>query len=76
MHIVASQITEDAPQADGRRYVREVHTDSGGTQHQFTYLANADFDANAALAARAVGLPNAILRAAEDREAGNGVFAG
>jgi hypothetical protein len=76
LNIVASHITDDSPQADGRRYVTEVHTDSGGEQHRFTYLASGDFDADAAMTARAAELPNTILRATEDREAGNGVFTG
>jgi hypothetical protein len=74
--IAQSEIVEDAAQADGRRYIRERHTDSGGELHEFVYLADANQDASVVLANRAAGLADQILRTYEDKEAGNGVFAG
>ena len=57
MSIISSAITEDAVQADGRRYIREVHTDHVGQEHHFTWMAEAEQDADAVLSARAVWLP-------------------
>jgi hypothetical protein len=50
--IVSSVIAEDAVQRDGRRWLREHHTDHLGVVHVITYLAAAGHDAAAALLAR------------------------
>lgn len=54
--VVRSEIIDVAPQADGRRYVTEVHTTDGGATYQRTYLADADLDIAAACAQYAVSL--------------------
>lgn len=56
MSIVASVVLEDAVQVDGRRAIRERHTDHLGEFHFRAYVAEAGFDAAAALAARALAL--------------------
>jgi len=71
---MTAEIIDDAPQADGRRYIRERHVAYGVTQ-EFVYLGDAETNAEAVMAARAVDLPNQVLSQYEDREAGNGVFA-
>lgn len=60
MAIVSSVIVEDARQIDGRRYIRERHTDQIGQVYEFTYLCPAGFNAAVALAAR-VPIINADL---------------
>ena len=52
MSIVQSIIVSDSPQKDGRRYIRERHTDHVGVHHECVYLAEAGADANVALANR------------------------
>lgn len=64
MTISSSVIASDSPQKDGRRYIREVHTDHTGYEHVVIYLCAANFNADAAMAAR-VALLEAELRAAE-----------
>jgi hypothetical protein len=54
--IVQSVIAWDLPQTDGRRVVREEHTDDAGVVHVFDYMAETDTDINAKLAARAAEL--------------------
>jgi hypothetical protein len=54
MPVMASDIRFDSPQADGRRYITEVHTDSLGREHAFTWLAEPSQDASEGLAARAI----------------------
>jgi hypothetical protein len=62
---IVSSVTEDvSPQKDGRRYVRERHTDHVGVDHVRIWLANADADLPAALAEYAAVLPG-MLRDAE-----------
>jgi len=63
-NIVASVIASVSPQADGRRWIREIHTDLVGLQFERTYLAGALDDLNAALSAYAIILGN-NLRDAE-----------
>jgi hypothetical protein len=41
MPIVASIVLEDAPQVDGRRWIRERHTDQVGVQHFRAYMVAA-----------------------------------
>jgi hypothetical protein len=54
MSIVSSIIADTAVQIDGRKWVREEHTDHVGVKWERTYLAGALDDLNAALAAYAV----------------------
>ena len=56
MPIVASALTRVAPQADGRRWVHETHTDQYGEIYARAWLALAADDLNAALAAYATQL--------------------
>lgn len=56
MSIVSSTIIEDAPQVDGRRAIRERHTDSHGIAHDVDYLAEADADVESILATHAAGV--------------------
>ena len=39
MPIVSSRIAEDSRQIDGRRWVREQHTDHVGVVHEIVYIA-------------------------------------
>jgi hypothetical protein len=53
VNIVSSIITWDLLQSDGRRNVRETHTDDQGVDYIFDYWSEVDTDINAKLAARA-----------------------
>lgn len=63
--IVSSTYTEGPPQVDGRRYVRELHTDDRGQTYAYEWLG--DQDAAMVLADRAAVLSAQIAaqRAAE-----------
>ena len=53
MPIVSSEIVADDAQADGRRYIREHHTDDAGVVHTFgPVLAPANTNAEAVMLAR------------------------
>ncbi len=52
MSIVASVIVEDAEQVDGRRHIRERHTDHLGRHHEVFYVGAANEDEQANLTAR------------------------
>jgi len=68
--IVSSIIAEDSAQADGRRRVTEVHTDSVGLEHHQQYLAESGDDADAHLALTAIRLDASLAdRTVRDREA-------
>lgn len=56
MPIVSSIIADTNVQKDGRKWVREIHTDQVGVQYVRNYLAGAADDLNAALAAYATQL--------------------
>lgn len=56
MSIVSSTVTTEAAQRDARFWVHEIHTDNVGLIYKFDYLANAGFDFNTVLAARAITL--------------------
>lgn len=56
MPIVNSTIIEDRAQVDGRRFVRERHTDNLGAIQEVSYLAEAGADVNAAMTARVATL--------------------
>lgn len=64
MAIVNSQIVEDSPQADGRRHVRERHTDHVGGIWRVAYMAEESADVNATMAAR-VPVLEAQIKAGE-----------
>lgn len=68
--ITQSTYTEGPAQADGRRYVRETHTDDRGRTYDYEWLG--DQDAGLVLAARAATLTQQIAaqRAAEALVAG------
>lgn len=51
--IISSVITWDLLQDDRRHVVRETHADDKGNVYEFDYVAEADTDINAKLAARA-----------------------
>lgn len=53
MPILASSIVEDRVQVDGRRAVREAHTDDLGQVQVVDYLAEPDADVQAVLPIRA-----------------------
>jgi len=61
-----STYTEGAPQADGRRYVKETHTDDLGKTYEFEWLGSQD--AGAVLTARAASL-TAQITAQREAEA-------
>lgn len=52
MSITVSQIITDSAQIDGRRYIRERHTDHLGVTHDIAYLAEAGTNANDIMMAR------------------------
>lgn len=68
--IVESYYTEGPTQADGRRYVREVHTDDRGQQYDYEWLGSQD--ALPVMQARAAKLSALIAeqRAAEEAVSG------
>ena len=63
MPIVLSEIVEDSVQADGRRYVRERHTDNLGRVQFVVYLAEAGANASATMTARVLDLDAALVAA-------------
>ena len=63
MSIVSSQVVEDRAQIDGRRDVREHHTDHLGVVHAVNYLAESGADIQAALTARAPQIAQALADA-------------
>ena len=67
MPIVSSIIHSDSAQKDGRRWIRELHTDHLGKVWERTYLVDALFDAVSALSAYAVQLAASIKQAEIDR---------
>jgi hypothetical protein len=64
MSIVSSIIAADDLQKDGRRWIRELHTDHIGVQYLVTYLGEAVTNASAVMAARAAQI-NAGIEASE-----------
>lgn len=66
MSIVSSTYQLDThAQIDGRRYVREFHTDSEGVEHRVEYLADVGTDYQAVANARA----SAIAESLAEKEA-------
>lgn len=64
MNIVTSSLAVGQPQADGRRYVRELHIDRVGREHVIEYGPVGAIDLQAALAEHAAAL-DADLRATQ-----------
>lgn len=62
MPISSSEIREDAPQIDGRRHIREVHTDHTGAEHHFCWMAEPEQDATAILPTRAAWLADYLAQ--------------
>ena len=60
MAITDSLILEDSAQVDGRRHVRERHTDSFGVEYFRSYLAEAADNVSAKLAAYATWLDSQL----------------
>ena len=56
MTITSSEIVANDLQADGRRYIRERHTDDTGDTHDAYYLAKVGTDHNAVMLARVAGI--------------------
>ena len=73
-NIISFEIIADSTQIDGRRHIREQHTDSAGHVHEFCWMAEPEQDTAPILSARAAILPNQILRQIEDLEVGNGLY--
>ncbi len=67
--IITSIIERDLLQVDGRRTVREVHTDDQGQEYIFDYMADAGVDIPQKLANRAAEL-EAALNAIPEEEGG------
>lgn len=63
MPITSSVLSTGHAQRDGRRYVREIHTDHLGVQHVVEYLWDGVSDQNATMAARAVRIAEALAAA-------------
>lgn len=64
MPITSSQIVEDRAQADGRRSVRERHTDDLGETFHVSYLAEAGANVSAIMSGR-VAVLEGLLKEAE-----------
>ena len=61
-----STYTVGHPQIDGRRYVKETHTDDVGVVHEVEYLAAIGTDYQAVMDARAVVLAVQLQEAEAD----------
>lgn len=63
MPVVSSSILEDRPQRDGRRSVRERHTDHAGRTHDVTYLAEPGDDVETVMLARVPSVNTSLAEA-------------
>lgn len=61
--IISSEIVEDRIQIDGRRQIRERHTESDGLSHDVVYMAEADVDVDAEMSARVPVLETQLTEA-------------
>lgn len=61
MTITSSQIIEDSPQADGRRWIAEEHTDSIGKKHRVNYMAELGADILTIMAGRIAGMNESLV---------------
>lgn len=73
--ILKSEIIDDSPQHDGRRHIRERHTDHTGKTHDVFYTAEADADVATYMSER-VGLLEDALRDEEVENLRSYVMAG
>lgn len=62
MSIATSVIIEDSIQVDGRRSIRERHTDHLGVTHNRTFIAPAEYDRDAGLAVNATTLAETLAQ--------------
>lgn len=56
MPIASSELTTEGVQADGRRWVEEIHTDHLGLRHVYRWLAAVGVDAAAVMASRVASI--------------------
>src|SRR3990167_5429163 len=61
--ITSSTIIEDSIQADGRRFIRERHTDHLGVFHEISYLAESTANAETAMTARVTQIVEQLKQA-------------
>lgn len=61
MAIVSSVIVEDSAQRDGRRWIRERHTDQVGQRYEFPWMAAAAQDATAVMNARVASINAGLI---------------
>lgn len=73
MPIVSSTHIAGHEQIDGRRYVTETHTDSGGGVHRVEYLAAVGLNYVAVRDARAVRIADQLAEAEAQALADDGV---
>lgn len=64
MAIISSTYKVGTPQADGRIYVDEIHTNDDGEQYTFSYLAEPNHDFQTTLHTRAARLNEQLVRRA------------
>lgn len=62
MPIISSQIVSQTVQIDGRKSVTEQHRGHNFVTYEVNYIADADLDINAVLAARAIAIGEEIDR--------------
>ncbi len=62
MSIETSEIVEDSIQIDGRRHIREVHTDHVGVEHHYVWMAEAGQDVDIVMSNRASRLPDHLAQ--------------
>lgn len=75
MPIITSTIIATRPQADGRAYVTERHTDHNGNTYDHEYLADAGLDTDTVMQLRAQNIGAQIdAREAVEAEAANFVL--
>lgn len=67
MAITSSQIIEDQVQKDGRRSIRERHTDHLDTAHFVQYIAESGMDVNAIMIARVPSLNTMLIENEEQK---------
>lgn len=61
MGIVNSEIISDSPQSDGRRHIRERHTESDGVFHDIVYMAEEGQNITSILPLRAIQIEASLM---------------
>jgi hypothetical protein len=61
MAIISSAIVEDSRQSDGRRWIRERHTDQIGLVYEFAWMAASGQDATAVMTARVADINTGLI---------------